>query len=317
MSDGRNFGRLTLAVIIPTRNRRDDLALTVRTLLAQTELPNELVIVDQSATDDAERAVREIYDSSSAAVRRKVALRHTRDSAITGAATARNAGMDSTACDILLFLDDDVELEPEFVQELLKTYVENPGVAGVSGIVTNYEPLGPLQELWHSIFFTGPFKDDRRSVYLRAANLRAGVVPVSRFGGGLMSFRREAIAGLRFDASLRGACEGEDVDFCMRLPRGSRLVVNPAARLQHHSSRVARGDEHWCGGVVRGNCYLYHRNWRHGLRPRLAYGWLMIGFGALTAFTSLKQFSAKPWKTCRRAMRQGREAAQGGRPPSR
>jgi len=302
--------RLSLAVIIPTRNRRDDLALAVRTLLAQTVLPDELIIVDQSPTDDAERAVRELYASASTAVRGGCALRYTRDPAITGAATARNAGMDVTTCDVLLFLDDDVELELDFVARLLETYVREPGVAGVSGIVTNYAPEGLFGELWHGIFFTGPFRDDRRNVYLRAGRLReGGVVTVSRFGGGLMSFRSASIGGLRFDANLRGACEGEDVDFCMRLPAGSRLVVNPAARLVHHSSRVARADEHWCGGVVRGNTYLYHRNWRRGLLPRLAYWWLMAGFAALTALTSLKQRSAVPWRTFRRAMRQGRDIA--------
>ena len=58
----------------------------------------------------------------------------------SGAASARNSAIDRTKADILIFLDDDVVLEPDFVGELLNVYEKYPTVGGVSGVITNYSP---------------------------------------------------------------------------------------------------------------------------------------------------------------------------------
>jgi glycosyltransferase involved in cell wall biosynthesis len=49
---------VTVSAVLPTKNRAVLLAETVRALLAQTVVPEEIVIVDQSATDDGRRAQR-------------------------------------------------------------------------------------------------------------------------------------------------------------------------------------------------------------------------------------------------------------------
>jgi len=109
-------------VIIPTKNRAQDLQQTIRTLLAQTRLADELVIVDQSQTESA-------IDAGS------LRLKHVYKPRITGACQARNEGMRQATGDIWLFLDDDVLLESDFIQKLLTAH--RPGVTGVSGVVTN------------------------------------------------------------------------------------------------------------------------------------------------------------------------------------
>ena len=121
------------------------------------------------------------------------------------------------------------------------------------------------------MFVTGPFHDDRQATYRSAESLRhSGPLRVTRFGGGLIIFRSSAIRDVRFDPNLRGASEGEDVDFCMHLDRTARLVIHPGARLVHKGSPAGRASEHWIGGVVRGNTYLYYRNWNSGLKTERA-----------------------------------------------
>jgi GT2 family glycosyltransferase len=302
----------SLAVVIPTLNRSHDLAIAVRTLLEQSVLPAELIVVDQSRDNESERAVRALFMERTAA---HIGLRYVRDSRISGAAMARNVALDAleqNGCNIVLFLDDDVELEEDFVERLLEGYAEDPEVTGISGIITNYKPGGFANRAWQWIFMRGPFRDERQWLYHRAEELRgAGRIAVSRFGGGLMSFRAERVKGLRFDENLSGGSEGEDVDFCMHLPAGARLEIDPRARLVHNASTAARKDEHWIGSVVRGNSYLYYRNWRKELGNRIAFGWLMTGFAMVAVLASAKRGSPAPWKAFRAAMRYGKKVGLG------
>lgn len=301
----------SLAVVIPTLNRPHDLKIAVRTLLEQTRLPEELIIIDQSPTDESERQVRTLF-AERAKRASQVRLRYTRDTAINSAAMARNVALDQNSCDFVLFLDDDVELEPEFVEELLRGYSEDPEITGISGIITNYKPGGFAARMWQWIFVRGPFYDERQGLYHRADELRnSGRVVVSRFGGGLMSFRTSRIGGLRFDPNLRGTSEGEDVDFCLRLPANGRLEIDPRARLLHKASADTRKNEHWIASVVRGSSYLYYRNWRRGWRNPIAFAWLMAGYAILAVVVSMRRASLGPWKEFTGAIAYGKKVGLG------
>jgi GT2 family glycosyltransferase len=296
---------MSLAVLIPTLNRPRELAIAVGTLLEQTLLPQELIIVDQSRSDESEKSIRKLFATERAA---QIRLKYILDPGISSLAKARNVALDRNECEIFLFLDDDVELEPDFIETLLEGYAADQDVTGISGIITNYRPRGFGSRAWEWTFVRGPFKDERQHYYQRADELRAsGRIAVSRFGGGLMSFRTERTGGLRFNENLRGASEGEDVDFCLHLPRGSRLEIDPRARLVHKISATARMNEHWIASIVRANCFLYYQNWRRGLRNRIAFAWLIGGFAILAAKESAERGSAAPWKAFRAAMRYGKE----------
>jgi len=297
----------SLAVVIPTLNRPHDLTTAVRTLLEQTKLPEELIIIDQSPGDESEQQVRTLF-AEHAKQANQICLRYTRDTGVDSAAMARNVALDQNRCEVVLFLDDDVELEPDFVEELMVGYSEDSEITGISGIITNYKPGGYAARMWQWLFIRGPFYDERQSLYHRADELRnSGRITVSRFGGGLMSFRANHIGGLRFDSNLRGTSEGEDVDFCLRLPANARLEIDPRARLIHKASADTRKDEHWIASVVRGNSYLYYRNWQGGLINRIAFAWLMSGFVLLAVTASARRGSLKPWKAFTAALQYGRE----------
>lgn len=128
-----------------------------------------------------------------------------------------------------------------------------------------------------------------------------------------MSFRADRIGGLRFDENLHGASEGEDVDFCMHLPSGARLEIDPRARLVHNASAAGRKNEHWIAAVVRGNSYLYYRNWRRGWSNRIAFAWMMSGLAIMILMACVRRFSLAPWKTFIVAARYGKEVGSGKR----
>lgn len=286
-----------VSIIIPTKNRANDLARTIETLLTQTVKPLELIVVDQSPSPSftEEGPLRTVYVHAPE---------------LSGAAVARNVAMDRARGDIWLFLDDDVLLEPDFIERILEAY--GPGITGVSGVVTNYQAPPLHQRAWERIFELGPFSDERQRVYRDAHRLRnAASVRVRQFGAGLMSFRASAIRNHRFDENLTGASPGEDIDFCAGLPSGSVLLITPKARLIHNRSLENRDSTHWIGVVAQVAAYMRERHWKRGVRNNLSYAWLKVGYFALAGFSSLKNRSAAPWKAWREGARRGKRIARG------
>jgi glucosyl-dolichyl phosphate glucuronosyltransferase len=288
---------LSVSVIIPTKNRAADLARTIETLLAQTVTPMELIVVDQSP---APTFTQEI----------PIPTVCIHDPSISGASVARNVAMDRARGDIWLFLDDDVLLEPDFIERILEPYGND--VIGVSGIITNYTAPPFRQKIWEKVFQIGSFRDERQRVYRDAKRLRdTQPIRVRQFGAGLMSFRASAVREHRFDVNLTGASPGEDIDFCAGLPKESTLLITPKARLIHNRSPESRDPTHWIGVDAQVAAYMRERHWKKGLWNNLCYAWLSLGYAVVAGFSSLKNRSATPWKTWREGVHRGLRIASG------
>jgi GT2 family glycosyltransferase len=302
---------LSATVIIPTKNRPTDLQQVTRSLFEQTVGPQSLIIVDQSYDEESRHRV-EIELAKAAARGMAWKLNYIHDKEVSGGAMARNRAMNVADGNIWLFLDDDVVLEPEFIERLLAVYRENPDADGVSGIITNY-PLPPvISRIWSRLFLRGPFHDERQPIYWRADRLRnAAPIVVRRFGGGLMSFRASVVRDLRFDENLYGVSDGEDVDFCTRLGPDAKMLIAPSARLEHRHSAI-RLQDHWLRRSARGNVFLYRKNWNSGIFNRFCYSWLITGYLLVAVVASLRRLSFDP---CR-ALRTGQEEARRAVPQS-
>lgn len=300
----------SLSIIIPTKNRQADLERTVRTILRQSVLATQLVVVDQSETNHCHARLNELI--SAAAPKGILQLLYIHDPSISGGAAARNRALELASCEVCLFLDDDVELEPEFVEQVLEVYRNNKQASGVSGVITNYRAPRWSHRFWQTIFARGPFHDERQWIYWNSDRLRnSPPVPVRKFGGGLMSFRTQTICGLRFDENLQGVSDGEDVDFCMRLEKGTLLLMNPRARLAHLHSSSGRIADHWLRRAARGTHYLYWRHWNNGIRNRAYFVWLTGGYLLLAVIGCLRRLSLRPWRALWTGMREARQAAHG------
>ena len=102
--------RSGVAVVIPCHNYGSYLAGTIESLLAQTVLPEDIVVVDD-ASDDNTKEVAASYA--------KKGVRYLRvewkDLALT-----RNSGAKATSSDLLLFMDADDFLPPDYVEKCLE-----------------------------------------------------------------------------------------------------------------------------------------------------------------------------------------------------
>ncbi len=101
-----------ITVVVPTRNRRELLQLTLRTILAQRDVDLEVIVVDDGSADDTSAMVSGFQD------RRVRLIRHERP---TGVSIARNHGAAAAMADWLAFCDDDDLWAPDKLARQLAT----------------------------------------------------------------------------------------------------------------------------------------------------------------------------------------------------
>ena len=113
--------KLSLSVIIPTLNRPEDLYGAVASMLKQSYLPYELIIVDQSKEDDSHKRVKNLFSHT----KTKIKLLYVHDSEIDGLVSAKNHGVKISSGDIICFLEDDETLDIDYFKKINKVFTEN------------------------------------------------------------------------------------------------------------------------------------------------------------------------------------------------
>ena len=108
----------TVSVIIPTYNRKDSLLRTLDSLSRQTYPADrfEVIVVDDGGRDGTEQITQQAY---------AFGLHYLRQEN-QGEIAARNAGAERSAGDLLVFLDDDIEVNPEYLAALAAAHTAHP-----------------------------------------------------------------------------------------------------------------------------------------------------------------------------------------------
>ena len=179
-----NAPKLDATVVIPTYNRRDTLLRTL-TILARVEYPAdrwEAVVVDDGSSDGTSSAVEEWIKQNQAPIR---CLYQTN----AGPATARNRGAESARGRVLIFLDNDIEVRPDFLRLHLETLAAHPGCWILGRTVNPPElrqtPFGRFRDVVHESSYS-QYPEDQVSVIesgLAGTNLSMPATDLRRLGG--------------------------------------------------------------------------------------------------------------------------------------
>jgi len=269
---------MNISVIIPTKERPNDLAAMLKSLLTQSMQATEVIIIDQS-NNDASRLVSEkiLRDNP------RLGLNYILDTQITGAAQARNKGIKVAQGDIIFFFDDDVVLDRDFIKESLKIYDDHPDVAGVGGVITNYQHLNSKRfKINRRIFFRGIFKEERSDIFANYLNYDHPI-PTSKLSGGCCSYKRKILEkewfDERFDRVLNGYAFGEDIDLSLRISRKSPLLITPFARLEHHhTGRPTDKKENQFYLEVASWTYIFFKTFSRNLKAWCCFIWVCLGW---------------------------------------
>jgi glycosyltransferase involved in cell wall biosynthesis len=130
---------MKVSVIIPLFNKARYIQRAIDSVLAQTYIDYELIVVDDGSTDDGVKIVRKYSD-----MRIRLILQ---DNAGPGA--ARNRGIKESFGKYIAFLDADDEWLPLFLEKTTEYLDLHSNVATIStGYLDMGRPLGIIEKLW-------------------------------------------------------------------------------------------------------------------------------------------------------------------------
>jgi GT2 family glycosyltransferase len=270
--------------VIATRNRPDYLLGTVRSLVGQTILPQDLCIVDSSDETPSRAEIERLCRDA------LIALAYVHP-APPGLPRQRNIGIDRTSGDPIFFVDDDAVLEPNAHEGVLAEYERwGPELGGVRG--SPLHPHRPARALvaWRRLFGLGGWWPEasgrvRGGFFAENANELGAARPVQFFNGLFPSFRREVFEHERFDDRLEGYGFKEDVDLSYRVwKRGYVLVQTPTALVDHLKAPAERLSPFQLQRMMLGNqFYLHRKNMPQTPRYKAALWWALLGMLVLNA----------------------------------
>ena len=160
-----------------------------------------------------------------------------------GQVHALNAGLDAADGDVVAITDDDAAPRPDWLARIAAHFAADPDLGGLGGRDWVHQPDGRLEDgSRHRVGKVRWFGRIVGNHHLGAGAPRA----VDLLKGANMSYRRTAIAELRFDARLRGqgAQAHNDMAFSMAVRRlGWKLVYDPAVAVDHYPAPRADIDQ--------------------------------------------------------------------------
>jgi GT2 family glycosyltransferase len=267
---------VTVSVVICTKDRPEVLAACLESLEGQTRHPEEIVVVDASAAP--------ARDTLDRLVARMPECRVARIAAAPGLPRQRNIGARATTGALVVYLDDDVVLEPGYLAAIARTFEDDRGkqIGGAGGAqIPDPTPRDRfLRRAACRLFLLDTYGRGvvKRSGYPDHVFSPRSSMEVEVLSGCNMAYRREVLDALHFDERLTGYALGEDLQFSYRVSRRWKLMLVPEARLDHRHTGGSRpaGDDYQAMAVF--NRYLFFREHvARGMLDWLAYAWSAIG----------------------------------------
>lgn len=228
------------SVIIPVWNGMNDLPACLAALAAQSYAPLEIIAVDNASTDGSGDWIATHHPT----------VRLIRNAENTGFGGACNAGLAAAKGDVLVLLNQDTIVQPEWLSALMKALEAESGI-GIAGSKALYpdgtiqhagaviDARGASEHLGYHQPDTGQFDQQKDVDYVTGASLAIRRTLYEQIGG--------------FDPGFYPAYL-EDVDLCYRArAAGWRVAYVPTSVLVHNE-RSAAATPDYAGAL------LYHRH---------------------------------------------------------
>jgi GT2 family glycosyltransferase len=282
-----NKEKTIISVVICTKDRVEEPVTCIESVLRQTRLPDEVVVIDASATDSLREVLRESFPAPAAKL--------VYEQSSPGLTHQRNVSVRIARGDVVFFLDDDVVLERDYLAEILKVFEADVAgqVGGVMGRMTNARRIRWTLKLFSNVFCLsvpgdGRFRRSGLATFRSCED--GGVVPTEFLSGGLVAYHRRVLNEFPWDEALEGYGLMEDDDFSYRVSRRFRNYYVPTARCVHRASPLARD-----GGAallqmrLRNHWYLFRKNFPNSIANRAAFALSVTGETLLFLYGSIQR----------------------------
>lgn len=198
-----------------------------------------------------------------------------------GSSVQRNTAIPLANTPYALFLDDDVELAPDYIKEMERVFAADPSVAAASGkIVADGASSG---------------KGIERETALHAVLKFSGsadceVIKVNDFYGCNMFVRTEVLRTERFDERLPLYGWLEDRDFLWHCARHGKIMRNNSAIIAHLGTRSGRtSDVRYGYSKIANPWYLWRKAVIASLPELVVRYWMKTTFANMVRAIAPKQ----------------------------
>lgn len=283
---------MKISLIICTYMRPQPIKTLLDSVLVQTHVPYEILIVDGSTDNLTEEALKQTHY--------KLPLKYFLvPDEYRGLTRQRNYGIArvSEECDVVAFLDDDVVLKENYFEKIVEPYADL-NIMGVGGYILDH--IDPNSWRKKRVDETTGYKEfeydgwvrkeDSRNVLRKMLGLAPDtppcimsefsngrsvgslpptgkIYPAEFFMGGVASYRRELFGKIRFSPYFEGYGLYEDLDFTLRASFIGKMVVHTGAQLYHYHDAGGRPNKCIYGKmVVRNGWYVWRLKYP---KPRL------------------------------------------------
>jgi GT2 family glycosyltransferase len=291
------------SIIIPTINRPNDLYNAINSILDQSILPDELIIIDQSKDSRSKNISRSLFSD-----RNYASFIYVHDQSICGLVAAKRHGVALATGELIFFLEDDILLSKNYISEILLGFDQLNKMVGCCGIISNHPPKSHFQSLLFNIFHTGIFKDIRFNFFkdMDSQGKSLALVLSDKLSGGVSAWKREVFAHVDFDVS-NGFHMLEDIDFSTRVSNNysNQLYINPNAKLTHHFSPVGRGNLLSQKRRKANECIVFYKKRKSQSWSLLSIIWLLVGMLMQSLLESVHVKSFDPLIGCLLGIKDG------------
>lgn len=286
---------MKFSVAIPTYNREKDLSELLESILKQSVKPEEVIIIDdgnlsadfiqRQGLNFKEKGVDFIYYKKDHSKERR------------GLSESKNIGLKLARNEIIFILDDDLELEDSFFEEIMKIWKENENekkLIGVGGWIKNQRNQTIFEKIFNRIFgLSSKNLWDVNDVGYQVwdTNLKSPK-RCYYFHGGVASYRKNLVENLGgFETFLGGRTALEDVEFSLKAKKsGFYFIINPQAKVFHKQSEISKESDFLIGFKESQNRkIIFEKHCKKDLFHKIWFFWASFGW-------ILRQFLAANFK---------------------
>jgi glycosyltransferase involved in cell wall biosynthesis len=260
----------TVDIIIPTINRENQVEECLGSIRTQTIQPESIIIVDASDHQKLKQILTEKYADL------PICYVH----CDKGLPYQRNTGLNYIKSEWILFLDDDIVLQPDYIEEALSALKKNPEFDVLTGKIINHNRkirVNPLLVLFQRVLYLSEstiagFKSSG-DYNVNHPNLE-GPVEVGVAIGCSSMFNRRIFKEYTYDVAyqyLEGYASLEDEDFSLQVRHKYRILY--CTKTQAYHNRESAGGTRlsiYKSGRIRtfNHRYLYRKHKQyHEFRP--------------------------------------------------
>lgn len=282
-----SINKISYSIVVCTLDNTSGLKRFLKTLLRQKQYPEDLIVVHGRPHGDIRDEILSCISGSG--------IRLVYVNCPPGLVYQRNVGLKLCKSDVVIYFDDDVLLENEYIEELLEVYAQNPDVVGAQGLITNEK---------HGFRFSAAFKK-LFGIYtgIGGGGMHRSIDPVGQLSfppssdkfetkylsGCNMSYRMSAVKDEEFDQNMHPYWWMDDVEFSFRASKKGRMYQVNNSRLVHEGNSVNRKSFRrvWRMKIV--NQFYFFK--KHGSAKHLPFlYWAFFGNFFVAAFQVFKGY---------------------------